>query len=217
MNRRVDRWRRRLVRNLQVYDLVLKPVARAVSWRQKKQKQQGHRYYHSRNLATHSFSSPLVSYFGYVSASTSILGRAWLTRATSCSGKFPKVSLPPCAEGHMASALALHVQPCGVYNNIRAGPTLNPCTNTRRSVFFILRAGCGSNASLSGKRQVGLEKADIGFGGFLEAEIIRGSNVGQSVVHARLSVDFASCRLLEATPHVPSGCARGVSIACRMS
>jgi hypothetical protein len=37
---------------------------------------EGAELYHSRNLSTQSFNSPLVSNFGYCTASTSSLGRA---------------------------------------------------------------------------------------------------------------------------------------------
>ena len=51
--------------------------------------------YHSLNLPTHSVRSPRVSKVGYVSAATTTLGNALLTRARRCSGKAPKVlSLP---------------------------------------------------------------------------------------------------------------------------
>jgi hypothetical protein len=51
--------------------------------------------YHSRKRLTHSLSSPRVSNLGYVIATTSTLGSAWLISAWRCSGKVPNVSSPP--------------------------------------------------------------------------------------------------------------------------
>jgi hypothetical protein len=53
---------------------------------------------HSLNLRTQSLSSPRVSNFGYVIATTSTFGSAWLMRARTWSGKVPKVSSPPYQE-----------------------------------------------------------------------------------------------------------------------
>lgn len=54
--------------------------------------------YHSRNLPTHSFRSPRVSYLGYTAVATSTAGSALLTRTRRFSGKLPNVSSPPYAD-----------------------------------------------------------------------------------------------------------------------
>jgi hypothetical protein len=51
--------------------------------------------YHSLNLETHSFKSPLVSNFGYVIACTSTFGKACCRIAFRWEGKLPNVSSPP--------------------------------------------------------------------------------------------------------------------------
>lgn len=50
---------------------------------------------HSLNLPTHSFRSPRVSYLGYTTETTLILGKAWLTNACKWLVKPPKVLSSP--------------------------------------------------------------------------------------------------------------------------
>lgn len=61
--------------------------------------------YHSRNLPTQSFKSPLVSNLGYVTYCTDMFGSACLTSAVSWSGNLRNVSLPPCKPRQLVSAL----------------------------------------------------------------------------------------------------------------
>ncbi len=49
----------------------------------------------SRNLPTHSFKSPLVSYLGYTAVATLTAGSALPTTVRNFSGKLAKVSSPP--------------------------------------------------------------------------------------------------------------------------
>lgn len=132
----VDCRRRGASRDLQVDDDVLKPTSNG----QQTCSQGDLATCHSRNLHTQSPRSPRVSNWGYVTALTWIVGRAWLRRARTSSGKPPKVLSSP-----YQLAMSTSIER-------RQDPTLKPWMKHKSSVRRMLASFSSTQPRQSRRR-----------------------------------------------------------------